>query len=49
MPLVPAFIRIGNGVKVHRTGTYTKVVVVGVDMMSSIVDYIDRTTCVIFW
>ncbi|HRD07024.1 MAG: beta-ketoacyl-ACP synthase III [Saprospiraceae bacterium] len=34
--------------KFIETGTYTKVVVVGVDMMSSIVDYTDRTTCVIF-
>ena len=31
-----------------ETGKYKKVIVVGVDMMSSIVDYQDRTTCVIF-
>jgi 3-oxoacyl-[acyl-carrier-protein] synthase III len=34
--------------KFIETGTYKKVIVVGVDMMSSIVDYTDRTTCVIF-
>lgn len=31
-----------------ETGKYKKVVVVGVDKMSSIVDYTDRTTCCIF-
>ena len=31
-----------------ETGKYKKVIVVGADMMSSIVDYQDRTTCVIF-
>ncbi|MCS6979241.1 MAG: ketoacyl-ACP synthase III [Flavobacteriales bacterium] len=31
-----------------ETGAYKKVVVVGVDKMSSIIDYSDRTTCVIF-
>ena len=31
-----------------RTGMYKKVVVVGADKMSSIVDYTDRQTCVIF-
>ncbi|MCO4813175.1 MAG: ketoacyl-ACP synthase III [Flavobacteriales bacterium] len=31
-----------------ETGKYKKVIVVGVDMMSSIIDYEDRTTCVIF-
>ncbi len=31
-----------------ETGKYKKVVIVGADMMSSIVDYEDRTTCVIF-
>ncbi len=30
------------------TGTHKKVIVVGVDVMSAIVDYTDRTTCVIF-
>lgn len=31
-----------------QAGTYKKVVVVGTDKMSSIIDYTDRTTCVIF-
>ena len=31
-----------------ENGRYKKVLVVGVDKMSSIVDYTDRTTCVIF-
>ncbi|TAG05856.1 MAG: ketoacyl-ACP synthase III [Cytophagia bacterium] len=31
-----------------ETGRYKKVVVVGADKMSSIVDYTDRTTCIIF-
>jgi 3-oxoacyl-[acyl-carrier-protein] synthase-3 len=31
-----------------RTGMYEKIVVVGADMMSSIIDYDDRSTCIIF-
>ena len=31
-----------------ETGTCTKVVVVGADKMSSIIDYTDRATCVLF-
>lgn len=31
-----------------ETGKYQKVVVVGADKMSSIIDYTDRTTCVLF-
>jgi 3-oxoacyl-[acyl-carrier-protein] synthase-3 len=31
-----------------ETGKYKKIVVVGADKMSSIVDYTDRTTCIIF-
>ena len=34
--------------KFVESGTYKKVIVVGCDKMSSIVDYTDRTTCVIF-
>ena len=34
--------------KFIETGTYKKVIVVGADMMSSIIDYDDRTTGVIF-
>ncbi len=31
-----------------ETGRYKKIVVVGVDVMSSIIDYTDRATCIIF-
>ena len=34
--------------KFIETGTHKKVIVVGADKMSSIVDYQDRTTCIIF-
>jgi 3-oxoacyl-[acyl-carrier-protein] synthase-3 len=34
--------------KFIESGTYKKVIVVGGDKMSSIVDYTDRTTCIIF-
>ena len=34
--------------KFIETGTYKKVIVVGADKMSSIVDYADRATCIIF-
>lgn len=34
--------------KFVETGTYKKVIVIGMDVMSSIIDYTDRTTCVIF-
>ena len=34
--------------KFIETGTYRKVVVVGADKMSSIIDYQDRATCIIF-
>ncbi len=34
--------------KYIETGTHKKVIVVGADMMSSIVDYQDRATCIIF-
>lgn len=37
-----------TGAKFIESGTHKKVIVVGVDMMSSILDYEDRTTCVIF-
>jgi 3-oxoacyl-[acyl-carrier-protein] synthase-3 len=36
------------GAKFIETGTHKKVVVVGTDKMSSILDYTDRTTCVLF-
>jgi 3-oxoacyl-[acyl-carrier-protein] synthase-3 len=34
--------------KFVMTGTHKKVIVVGVDVMSAIVDYTDRATCIIF-
>ena len=39
---------LSTGAQFIQTGTYKKVVVVGSDMMSSIIDYEDRNTCVIF-
>jgi 3-oxoacyl-[acyl-carrier-protein] synthase III len=37
-----------TGSKFIQSGTHKKVIVVGGDVMSSIIDYTDRTTCVIF-
>lgn len=37
-----------TGSQFVETGKYKKVVIVGVDKMSSIIDYTDRTTCIIF-
>lgn len=37
-----------TGSQFIETGKYKKVVVVGADKMSSIIDYSDRTTCIIF-
>jgi 3-oxoacyl-[acyl-carrier-protein] synthase-3 len=37
-----------TGAKFVESGAYKKVVVVGADKMSSIVDYSDRTTCILF-
>lgn len=37
-----------TGAAYIESGRYKKVVVVGVDKMSAIVDYTDRTTCIIF-
>ena len=39
---------LATGSQFIMTGKYKKVVVVGVDIMSRILDYSDRTTCVIF-
>ena len=36
------------GAQFIQAGTHKKVIVVGADKMSSIVDYTDRTTCIIF-
>ena len=37
-----------TGAQFIETGRYKKVIVIGVDKMTSILDYQDRTTCVIF-
>src|SRR5690606_18658027 len=37
-----------NGAAIIESGRYKKVVVVGADKMSAIVDYSDRTTCILF-
>jgi len=37
-----------TGVRFIESGAHQKVLVVGADKMSSIVDYTDRTTCVLF-
>ncbi len=37
-----------TGAQFIESGRYKKVIVVGVDVMSSILDYTDRTTCIIF-
>ncbi|MFM7466539.1 MAG: beta-ketoacyl-ACP synthase III [Crocinitomicaceae bacterium] len=39
---------LSTGAQFIETGKYKKVIVVGVDKMTSILDYQDRTTCVIF-
>ena len=39
---------ISAGAKYIQSGLYKKVIVVGADKMSSIIDYTDRTTCIIF-
>lgn len=36
------------GTKLIETGAHEKVLVIGADVMSSVIDYTDRTTCVIF-
>jgi 3-oxoacyl-[acyl-carrier-protein] synthase-3 len=37
-----------TGAQFINTGAHTKVLVIGADVMSSIIDYTDRATCVIF-
>ncbi len=37
-----------TGASFIETGRYNKVIVVGVDKMSSIIDYTDRATCILF-
>ena len=37
-----------TGAQFIQTGMYSKVIVIGADMMSSILDYTDRSTCILF-
>jgi len=39
---------LSTGEQFIKAGTYKKVIVIGMDVMSSILDYEDRSTCVIF-
>ncbi len=39
---------LATGSQFIETGRYKKVIIVGADMMSRIIDYTDRTTCIIF-
>lgn len=39
---------VSTGSKFIETGAYKKILVVGADKMSSIIDYTDRATCIIF-
>ncbi len=39
---------LATGAKLVESGSYSKVLVVGADKMSSIVDYKDRNTCILF-
>ncbi|MCG8323108.1 MAG: ketoacyl-ACP synthase III [Cytophagales bacterium] len=39
---------LSTGAQFIETGKYQKIIVVGADKMSSIIDYEDRTTCIIF-
>jgi len=39
---------LSTGAKFVESGSHKKVIVLGLDFMSSIIDYTDRTTCVIF-
>lgn len=39
---------LGTASKFVESGSYKKVIVVGADKLSSIVDYTDRTTCILF-
>jgi len=37
-----------TGIKLVESGAHKKVLVIGADVMSSIIDYTDRTTCILF-
>ena len=39
---------LSTGAQFVETGKYKKVIIVGADKMSSIIDYTDRTTCILF-
>lgn len=39
---------LATGVQFIETGRYKKIIVIGADKMSSIIDYTDRSTCIIF-
>jgi 3-oxoacyl-[acyl-carrier-protein] synthase-3 len=39
---------LGTGAQFIQTGAHKKVIIVGADKMSSIINYEDRTTCIIF-
>ncbi len=39
---------LSTGAKFIESGTYKKIIIVGADMMSSIIDYTDRSTCILF-
>ena len=39
---------LSTGAKFIEAGTYKKVIIVGADKMSSIMDYTDRSTCILF-
>jgi len=39
---------LSTGSQFIETGKYKKVIIVGADKMSSIIDYTDRTTCILF-
>jgi len=39
---------LNTAAKLIESGAYKKIIVVGADKMSSIIDYTDRTTCIIF-
>jgi len=47
-PPVQGFIWPATGSQFIETGKYKKVLVIGGDKMSSMIDYKDRTTCIIF-
>ena len=42
------FYALETGARFIESGRYSKVMIIGADKMSSIIDYTDRTTCIIF-